>query len=88
MKGTDMSMLTGSMKVYFHDDTPALPGQKHGARGPTHCATAIVDEVYQVEQHVLDAVEDLPMVVRIECPDLGREWKRVDGRFVEQEKPS
>jgi hypothetical protein len=58
------------MKVYFHDNTPAAPGEKHGSRGPTHCATATVDYEYQVEQHVIDAGNDLPYVVRIECPDL------------------
>lgn len=71
------------MKVYLHDDIPAAPGEKHGIRGPTHCATATVDFAYQVEQVVIDAETDYPAVVRIECPELGREWHRQGGRFAE-----
>lgn len=71
------------MKVYFHDNTPAAPGEKHGERGPTHCGTAAVDYAYQVEQHVLCAAKDLPQVVRIECPELGLEWERKGDIFVE-----
>lgn len=76
------------MKIYFHDNTPAAPGEKHGARGPTHCATATVDFEYQVEQHVLDAPEDLPHVFRIECPDIGREWTRTEGEPFIQVAPA
>lgn len=74
------------MKVYLHDDTPAKPGEKHGIRGPTHCGTATVDYEYQVEMLVEEAAADHPHVVRIECPDLGREWKRDGDRMVEVSK--
>lgn len=86
------------MEIYFHDDSKLInengePNQslydpvtfapKHGHRGHTHAATALVDYPYQAEQWVIDANKDMPEIVRIECPDLGREWKRVDGKFVE-----
>lgn len=86
------------MDVYFHDDARLLDdnGQPnkalydpvtfaplHGHRGHTHAATVAVDYEYQAEQWVIEANKDMPNIVRIECPDLGREWKRVDGRFVE-----
>jgi len=86
------------MDVYFHDDAklfdeggepnkalynPATFEPTHGHRGHTHAATVQVDYGYQAEQWVIEAEKDMPNIVRIECPDLGREWKRVDGRFVE-----
>lgn len=74
------------MKVYFHDSTPAAPGEKHGERGPTHCITTTVDYEYQVEQHVIEAAKDFPHVVRIECPDVGREWLREGSNFREKAK--
>jgi hypothetical protein len=73
------------VKLYFHDNTPAKPGEKHGARGPTHCATLAVDYAYQAEMVAEDAAADYPMVVRIECPDIGREWVREGNRFVERQ---
>jgi hypothetical protein len=87
------------MEIYFHDDSrlidengepnKALTNQvtfepAHGHRGHTHAATAQADYEYQVEQWVIDANKDMPEIVRIECPAVGREWKRIDGRFVEQ----
>ena len=75
------------MKVFYHDDTPAKPGEKHGTEGPTHCATANVDYEYQAEQHVIDAEKDYPFVVRIDCPELKRSWKRnASGKFEEDNK--
>ena len=75
------------MLLYFFDDKPAGPGEKHGPLGPTHCHTVgkggSIEYPYQAEQWVLDAERDYPEVVRIECPALGRTWIRVDGRFVE-----
>lgn len=87
------------MEIYFHDDSRLLTDNgepntslydpvtfrpKHGHRGHTHAATAQAEYEYQVEQWVIDANSDMPSIVRIECPELGREWKRIDGRFVEQ----
>lgn len=73
------------MRAYLFDDTPAAPGEKHGERGPTHCATITVDYEYQVEMWVQEIEKDNPKVVRIECPTLLRAWKRDDkGVFVEQ----
>lgn len=84
------------MEIYFHDDTRLIDenGQpnkaiynpitfepNHGHRGITHAATVKVDYEYQVEMWVDEAQKEYP---RIECPDIGREWKRIDGRFVEQ----
>jgi hypothetical protein len=86
------------MDVYFHDDTrliddngrpnksiynPVTFEPNHGHRGVTHAATVRVDYPYQVEQWVIEAEKDMPDIVRIECPSIGREWKRIDGRFVE-----
>ena len=73
-----------TLSVFLHDGTPAGPGEKHGPRGPTHCGTTRVDYAYQVEQWVSDLEKDQPKVVRIECPDIGREWRRDEtGRFLE-----
>ncbi len=72
------------MKIHLHDDAPAKPGEKHGERGPTHCADVTVDFEYQAEMWVADIETDHPNVVRVECPALGREWKRDGaGAFVE-----
>lgn len=78
------------MKAFCHDDESA-PGWKPGPgeRGPTHCGTITVDYAYQVEQWVIDIEKDDPIVVRIECPDIGREWRRNElGKFVETSAPS
>ena len=77
------------MKIFLHDNKPAQGDEPHGFRGPTHCGTTTVDYEYQAEQLVIDVAEDYPHVVRIECPELGREWRR-DGRskFVEVPKPA
>ena len=85
------------MEIYFHDDSrlyddhmeshaydPVVFAPKHGHRGITHAATAQADYAYQVEQWVIDAGKDMPSIVRIECPELGREWKRVGDKFVEK----
>lgn len=75
------------IEFYLHDATEAAPGEKHGARGPTHAGTGRVDYGYQVEQWVIDLQDD-PYVVRIECPDLGREWRRnAEGRLTELDRP-
>jgi hypothetical protein len=72
------------VKAFLHDNEPAGPGEKHGERGPTHCGTITVDYEYQIEQWVIELEHDASYVVRIECPDLGREWKRNEsGKFVE-----
>jgi hypothetical protein len=88
------------MEIYFHDDSrlidengepnkslysPVTFEPAHGHRGHTHAATAQADYAYQVEQWVIDAGKDMPSIVRIECPELGREWKRVGDKFVEKE---
>lgn len=46
--------------------------------GDTHCANATIpiDYDYQLEMSVQDIFDDLPYVVRVECPDLGRVWVR------------
>jgi hypothetical protein len=87
------------MDVYLHDDTrlfdvngqpnaslydPVTFAPLHGHRGHTHAATVRVDYEYQVEMWVDEVQKDHPNIVRIECPDLGREWIRIDGRFVEK----
>lgn len=73
------------MKIHLHDNTPAAPGEKHGPRGPTHCGSVTVDYEYQVEMWVQDIETNYKHVVRLESPDLGREWLRgEDGKFVEQ----
>lgn len=75
------------MKLYLHDNKPAREGEKHGERGPTHCATITVDYEYQVEQWVIELEKDEPDVVRAECPDIGREWRRNEhGKFAETER--
>jgi hypothetical protein len=89
------------MDVYFHDDTrlidengqptaghydPVTFAPNHGHRGITHAATVRVDYEYQAEQWVIEAEKDMPNIVRIECPALGREWKRIEGRFVESRR--
>lgn len=73
------------MKLYLHDNTPAGPGEPHGERGPTHCGNVgPVDYEYQVEMWVQEIETDHPHVVRIECPAIGREWKRDgSGKFTE-----
>jgi hypothetical protein len=77
------------VKLYLHDDKPAKEGEVHGERGPTHCATITVDYGYQVEQWVIELEKDEPDVVRAECPDIGREWRRNEhGKFTEVTSPS
>lgn len=70
------------LRVFLHDDGTSPPGT--GEDGPTHTGTARVDYPYQVEQWVIDATKDLPHIVRIRCPELGREWRRnEEGKFEE-----
>jgi hypothetical protein len=72
------------MDLFLHDDTPAKPGEKHGEDGPTHAGTVHVDYAYQVEEWVYEVQVAHPAIVRLRCPDLGREWLRgPDGKFVE-----
>lgn len=76
------------MKVHLYDNTPAAPGEKHGERGPTHCADITVDYEYQVEMWVEEIEQYQTEVVRIECPTLRREWLRnAEGKFVETKPP-
>jgi hypothetical protein len=87
------------MEIYFHDGSRLLDDNmesnkslynpvtfepNHGHRGHTHAATVRVDYESQVEMWVDEAQKEYPHIVRVECPDLGREWKRIDGKFVEQ----
>lgn len=75
------------MKLHLHDNKPDEKG-KHGPRGPTHCADVDVDYEYQAEQWVIE-LEEEKNIVRIECPDLGREWRRNEhGKFTEITGPS
>jgi hypothetical protein len=75
------------MLLHYFDDNPAGPGEKHGPLGPTHCHTVgkhgTIEYAYQAEQYVIEADKDYPEVVRIECPEMGRVWKRVNGTFEE-----
>ncbi len=64
------------MKIYFFDNNPAKPGEKHGIMGPCHCATASIDYQYQAEMLVAEIFQDHPNVIRAECPDLGMVWNR------------
>lgn len=75
------------MAYYLHDNTPAASGEKHGARGPTHCGTyhGSFDYEYQVEMWLEETAADYPMVVRIETGDGGRGWIRQGQRFVPRE---
>jgi len=66
-------------RIFFHDNEPAKPGEKHGPDGPTHCASQTVDYPYQVEMWVFDMVDkdpDYSMIHRVRCPAMKREWKR------------
>lgn len=76
------------MKIHLHDDTPAKPGEKHGPEGPTHCASVNIDYEYQAEMWVKDIEVDSPEIVRVDAPDLGREWKRDPDtkKFIEQNR--
>lgn len=70
------------MKLYLHDNTPAAVGEKHGERGPTHMGTIHdLDYEYQAEQWVIDLEKDDLAIVRIECPSLGCEWRRINNKF-------
>jgi hypothetical protein len=64
------------VKLYLFDDTPAKEGEKHGVMGPCHYGTATVDAEYQAEMMAEEILADYRHVVRVECPDLGRVWKR------------
>ncbi len=67
-----------------YDDTPSAPGEEHGPKGPTHCASIRVDYAYQAEMWVQEIEKDQPEIVRIECEGLKREWKRNEaGKMVE-----
>jgi hypothetical protein len=72
------------MEITLHDNTPAAPGEKHGRDGPTHAGSVRVDYEYQAEMRVQDIEKDPHHIVRVWVPDLGREWLRIDGKFVEQ----
>lgn len=74
------------MEAHLFDNTPAAPGEKHGPLGPTHCMTVTFDYTYQFEEVLMDTEKTSPHVVRITCPDLGREWVRgPSGKFTEIE---
>lgn len=74
----------------LHDAKPAAPGEKHGPRGPTHCANARYDYEYQVEQLLIDLVADpdgtWPGVVRVIDRAGERAWKRDGDRFVRDDR--
>jgi hypothetical protein len=77
------------MRFFYHDNTPAKPGEPHGERGPTHCGSQNVtlDYEYQLEMHLDDIAKSYPHIVRIES-NTGREWKRdANGNFVEVAEP-
>lgn len=76
------------MKLYLHDATPTKPGEKHGARGPTHAGTVDVDYEYQAEMWVGDIASDYPQIVRIECLALGCEWVRERGSAFQRRTPA
>lgn len=72
------------MRLHFHDNTPAGPGEKHGSDGPTHCGSVSVDYAYQAEMWIEDIERNYPDIHRVRCPDLRREWKRgEDGKMAE-----
>jgi hypothetical protein len=48
----------------------------HGPLGPAHAARVKVDYEFQVEQWVIEIGTDYPEIVRAECEDLKRKWKR------------
>jgi hypothetical protein len=87
------------MEIYLHDDSrlidekgapnrnlydPVTFAPNHGHRGHTHAGTVRVDYEYQVEMWVSEIQSGHPYIMRIECPEIEREWKRIDGKFVEQ----
>lgn len=75
----------GMIKIHLFDNTPAKPGEKHGSLGPTHCGNITVDYEYQAEMWVQEIEKDYTHVVRVDVPDLGREWLRDDsGKMVEK----
>ena len=66
-----------ALRVHFHDNTPAKPGEAHGDDGPTHCGSVTVDYEYQVEMWVFDEIDQhSPKIHRVRCPAIQREWKR------------
>ncbi len=75
------------MNVYFHDNTPAKPGEKHGPDGPTHCGSIEVDYEYQAEQWVIEVGRDNPKIVYARCPELRRAWRREGDSKTMKEVP-
>jgi hypothetical protein len=73
------------MILNLFDATPEdLDVTEHGPLGPAHAATVKVDYEYQVEQWVIEIGHDSPDIVRAECEDLRRKWKRDSDRtFIE-----
>ena len=56
----------------------------HGPLGLSHAARVEVDYEYQIEQWVFEIGKDHPEIVRAECEDLKRKWKRdSDKTFAE-----
>jgi len=65
------------MILNLFDATPEDSDTKdHGPLGPAHAARVEVDYAYQVEQWVIEIGQDHPEIVRAECEDLHRKWKR------------
>jgi hypothetical protein len=74
--------------LHCYDDKPCKPEEmKPGMLSPTHCSTVgkngTIEYVYQAEQWVIDIGNDYPEVVRVECPALGRNWERKNGKMLE-----
>jgi hypothetical protein len=66
------------LKLFFHDNTPAAPGQNHGPDGPTHAGTARVDYPYQVEMLVQEIFGPAGRsdILFARSPELQRAWRR------------
>lgn len=71
------------MKIYCYDNDPSEGELNKNQLSPTHYATITVDYEYQAEQWAIDIGEDYPSIVRIEVPDLNRQWNRKGSEMVE-----
>lgn len=77
------------MRFHLHDNTPANPGEEHGPRGPTHAASQNVDIGFPefAEDVVREMFDDHEWCVRIECPEVGKEWRRQADGTIERVEP-
>lgn len=71
----------GAVRLELHDANVTDP-VKGRMSSPTHAGTAHVDYEYQAEEMVREIERDYPFIVRCALEN-GREWQRIDGRFVE-----